>query len=167
MKLLYGLCATLLFALSLGAQTPITEASVDNLHRYRGTCTFTTAATTTDCAITVPSTAGKKIYLETIVVRSPQAATVTFGFGGTAASTNAVTSDKRNTTKTSLATVYGPTSGAGAAATSTTAKVSADIDSAFDMSGRVFPAGSSTTVVVSLSSTTGSGKIDFFWGESR
>jgi hypothetical protein len=158
---------TLFFALDAKSQTIFKDSDVDALNRYQATCAFTTAATTTDCAITVPATATKRIYLENIVVRSPQAATVTFGFGGTAASTNANTTVQRNTTKTASATVYGPTSGAGAAASTTTAKVSADIDTTFSMVGHVFPEKTSKTIVVSLSSTTGTGAITIFWGESK
>lgn len=157
----------LVFASSARSQTIFKDSDVDALNRYQATCSFTTAATTTDCAISVPATGTKRIYLENIVVRSPQAATVTFGFGGTAASTNANTTVSRNTTKTAQATVYGPTSGAGAAASSTTAKVSADIDTTFSMVGHVFPEKTSKTVVVSLSSTTGSGVITIFWAESK
>ena len=167
MKLFYGLTATLIFALSLRADAPFTGYDVDSLNRYQATCTFTTAAAATDCAITVPATGTKRVFLESIVVRSPEAATVTFGYGGSAASTNAVTTVKRNTTVASQATVYGATSGAGAPTSTTDFKVQADQDTAFDMTGRVFPIRTSTTVKVSISSTTGSGKIDFFWGESK
>lgn len=132
---------------------------------YMASCTWTMAAATADCALTLPSTSSKNLYLDRIVVRSPEAASVTFERGGTAGSTNAVTTIKRNTTNTANATVYGSTSGAGAGSSTVTRKVTADIDTGFSFGGEVFRKGASTTILVKVVSVTGSGTIDFYWSE--
>lgn len=159
----------LTFALSVAClgQSLVKDVDVDNLHRYKSTCTVTTAASTAKCAISVPSTGTKNIYLESVVVTTPASVSVSFGRGGTAPSATAQTSVARNTTVTSQATVYQDATTAGAATSTVSYTNPSATDTLYDLSGETFPKGTANTLLVTTGSSTGTVQMVFFWAQER
>jgi hypothetical protein len=161
---------TLAFYLSLPATSssePVTAEKVDDMHRYAGTCSQTVAGAVATCAISVPVTGVKRIFLDYIVIRSTAATDAVFERGGSAPTTTAVTATKLNTTVAPQATVY-HTANSGAGTSTTTRKItSADADFSFDMAGEVFARKTASTLVVKSASMTGTFTVDFVWGEDQ
>jgi hypothetical protein len=155
------------FAAVCLAQSAVKDVDIDNLHRFKSVCTVTTAATTAKCALVVPSTANKNTYLESVVVTTPAAVSITFGRGGTAPSATAQTTVARNTATTSVATVYQDATTAGAATSSVSYTNPASTDTLWDLSGEVFPKNTANTLLVTAGSSTGTVQMVFFWAQEK
>jgi hypothetical protein len=161
---------TLAFCLFLPATSssePVTAEKVDDMHRYSATCSQAVVGAVATCAISVPVTGVKRIFLDYVVIRSTAATDAIFERGGSAPTTTAVTATKLNTTVSPQATVY-HTANAGAGTSTTTRKItSADADFSFDMAGDVFARKTASTLVVKSASMTGTFTVDFVWGEDQ
>jgi hypothetical protein len=145
----------------------VTAEKVDDMMRYVGTCSVTVAGAVAKCAISVPATGTKRVFLDYVVVRSTVATDAVFERGGSAPTTTAVTAVKLNNTTNPQATVY-HTANSGAGTSTTTRKlITADIDYGFDMAGEVFARKVEGTLVVKSASMTGTFVVDFVWGEDQ
>lgn len=165
--LLLGIAVTFSLASLADGQTIVKDEDVDNLHRFKSVCSVTAAASAAKCAISVPSTATKNVYLESVVITTPASVTVSFGRGGTAPSATAKTSVARNTTMTSSATVYEDATTAGAATSTVTYTNPSSTDTLYDLSGETFPKGTANTLLITTGSTTGAVQMVFFWAQER
>lgn len=156
-----------LSGVSAFAQNSLTDVGVDNLHRFRSSCSVTTSASTAKCAISVPATGTKRVFLESVVITTPASVTVTFERGGTAPTATAQTSIARNTTATSVATVYQGSTDAGAGTSSVVYTNPAATDTLYDLSGEAFPRGSANTLQITAGSSTGTVQMVFFWAQEK
>jgi hypothetical protein len=164
-SLIRPLCLSFL-PLFLQAET-VTAVKVDDLMRYVSSCSVTVAGAVAKCAISVPATGTKRIFLDYVVVRSTAATDAVFERGGSAPTTTAITAVKLNNTVTPQATVY-HTANSGAGTSTTTRKIgTADQDFGFDMAGEVFARKVEATLVVKSASMTGTFAVDFVWGEDQ
>jgi hypothetical protein len=148
----------------------VTGDKTDEQQRFSARCTFTGAASTVYCALSVSGNASKRTFVETVVVYSPTTSTLTFDWGGTTPSGTAIASSayhKRNTSTTSEAVVYTNASTTGAAEQSRDYPITAAVPSPYTFSGHAWPSGLQTnrTLLVKISGVTGSGWVDFYWGQ--
>jgi hypothetical protein len=159
--------ASLLLLPATSYPDTVTAQRADDLHRYSASCSVTAAGAVAKCAISVPSTGTKRIFLDYVVVRSTVATDVVFERGGSAPTTTAVSAVKLNTTASPQATVY-HTANSGVGTSTVTRKITtADADFAFGLDGEVFAKATETTLVVKSASMTGTFVVDFFWGEGQ
>jgi hypothetical protein len=173
---------TLVFALFLALSVGSTVGFAQNnavlgdkteeQERYSARCDFTLAGTDATCAIAVSTSVDKRTFLENVVINSPTTTTATFGWGGTAPTGTALASTKyvkRNTTSAPVAVVYEAATSAGAAAQSLPFPVTANTPAGYSVAGHRWAsgAGNTRTLVVTITGVSGTGWVDFHWGQKK
>lgn len=155
--------ALCLFAAITAAQM-ITRPEADTRRKYEAICAYDVSAAVPSLVIHLPATiTGTKVRFGSISVRTPEAASAKFEWGGATPSggTNA-TVRKRNTTATAVVTAKCNATSATPTSTATFPLASTDTDYVFDAADDEFLPGGLTgrTLRVTLSgAVTGTGQI--------
>lgn len=141
----------------------ITRSERDTKRKYDVICAFTAAASTPSCVVHLPATEkGTKVWFGGISVRSPEAGSVVFEWGGaTPAGGTAAVIQKNNTTASMTSTALVNATSATPSSTRSFV-IAANTDYGFDASDLEFVAGavSNRTLRVTLSApVTGTGQI--------